>query len=341
MKILRLSTFDTGVRVAGLGSALGGQVVTNQQLCALGHPTDPTRVERTTGIAQRRHLAPGESVLSMAQRACELALGEREASSLEQLVVSTSSPVSLIPTTGSALHALLEAGECPAHTLSATCSGLLFGLDVAVRGVLTGVERALVCATEARSTQLDVTDASTGALFGDAASAVLLEPCAPGEGILAIGIVSKASEAPTVRLGCAREDRLEMVDGSKVYFEAVEGMAQLAAQMLDQAGLSLEQVDLIVPHQANARIIKRLSWLMGRPLEDFYTNLQTIGNTSSASIGVAVHHAVAQGRVGPGDLMLWLAVGAGYTGGCALVRLDEALCDQVKAQGLNTEAHHV
>ena len=325
MKILEPQKLGRGVTIASVGAQVGSQHIDNETLHRRGYPEPPDRITRLTGMTSRHHVAD-ESTSELAAGACVDALRrvDARAEELDQLIVSTSSPDRLIPSIGSTVHGLLGMQSGPAHSISATCSGFLFGLDIGARAILTGEEHVMVCASEARSTQVDITDRSTGALFGDAAGAALLRPCAPGEGILAIGIDSTSSGEDTVVLGRDRQDRLEMRDGARVYFEAVEGMKKVGQALLDSQSLTWDDLDWVIPHQANGRILKRFCWLAGLDPAKAWSNLQTHGNTSSASIPVALSRALAE-SIRPGQLVLLIAVGAGFTAGAALLRVDEAL----------------
>jgi len=330
MKILKPKTFGMGVRLASLGVQLGAEKIDNARLQALGYPAPPEKVERLTGIQTRYHVR-NESTAALAVRASRKAMQAAGISpmELEQLIVSSSSPEQLIPTLASRVHAGLELPECPAHSISASCSGFLFALDIATRAVLTGTSQALVCSAETRSRQVDIQDHSTGALFGDAAGAAIIQPGPVDEGLLAIGIGSRSSGQDTVVLGCGREDRLQMKDGARVYFEAVEGMMRVGQGLLESQGLSWKDIDLVIPHQANGRILKRFCWLAEFPEQKAFSNLQDVGNTSSASIPVAMHQAL-QTRIEPGQLILLIAVGAGFTAGAALIRVDKALVQTIR-----------
>ncbi|MBK05497.1 MAG: hypothetical protein CL920_35235 [Deltaproteobacteria bacterium] len=325
MKILTPKQWGTGVRIASFGAQLGVEKRDNARLHALGYPEAPEKIERLTGIQTRYHVRD-ESSATLAIQAAQGAMRSAHIapSSIEQLIVSSSSPEQLIPTLASRVHAGLSLPPCPAHSISASCSGFLFALDIATRAVLTGTSHVLVCATETRSRQIDITDHSTGALFGDAAGAAIVQSCPTDEGLLAIGITSQDSGRETVSLGCLRDDRLQMKDGARVYFEAVNGMKQIGEALLESQGLTWEDIDVVIPHQANGRILKRFCWLTEIPEEKAFSNLREVGNTSSASIPVATHQALRT-RIKPGQLILMLAIGAGFTAGAALLKADEAL----------------
>ncbi len=329
MKLLEPAKIGRGVRLASMGVALGAHRVTNDDLVALGYPAEAAFIERATGIRARRHAGADQDTTSMAADAARLAMRRAGHDQVDQLVVSSASAERVIPTVGSTVHRALGLTHAPAHSVSATCSGFLFAADQAARAVLTGMDSALAVASELRSRQVDPTDKATGALFGDAAGAALLAPCPPDQGLIALGTTSMPADSDGVLLGRHREDRLVMQDGPKVYFEAVEGMARVMRELLDALGMTPDDLDLVIPHQANGRILKRFCWMTELPAERAFSNLAELGNTSSASIPVAMEAALRAGRLAPGDRVLWLAIGAGYTAGAALWRVDQALVDAV------------
>ena len=249
---------------------------------------------------------------------------------IEQLVVASSSPDLLIPTLASRIHQKLALNNAVAHNISASCSGFIFALDIACRSLLTGLQSTLICATETRSKQLDITDKATGALFGDAAGTALICTGSTHKGILAVGITNRFSSQDTVTLQGGEDSKLQMHNGARVYFEAVEGMVDLSQQFLSRIGVGWNDIDWIVPHQANARILKRFCWRLDLPESKVFLNLSQVGNTSSASIPLALYQAIQQGIICAGHRVLLLSVGAGLTGGAAFVSIDDALIEAVK-----------
>lgn len=334
MKIFEPSGMGLGVRIASIGAALGERQIDNATLHAMGYPEAPEQIKRLTGVESRRHVEPTTTTATLAHRACQQALTRTplDAQKIDELILSTSSPDRLIPSTASDLHGLLKLKDAPAHQISASCSGFLFALELGVRAIICGERRVLVCAAETRSRQLDVTDRATGALFGDGAGAVVLETCAPGAGILGVGLHSAWSEEDTVVLGRAQRDRLLMRDGAKVYLAAVEGMKQTAQALLDHMNVSWEQLAMVIPHQANARLMDRFCWLAKLPKDKAYSSIAHHGNTSSASIPLALDDALRAGTLRAGALVLLVAVGAGMSAGAALIRIDDTLLKSMTRQ---------
>ena len=331
MHIVLPEKWNIGIEVISLGVQLGINVIDNLQLQKQGYPATPDQIEKRTGIQQRHHVHT-ESSAELAVLACKESLrrGCTNTNCIEQLVVASSSPDILIPTLASRIHRTLQMNNAVAHNISASCSGFLFALDIACRSMLTGLESTLICATETRSKQLDITDKSTGALFGDAAGAALLGIGPVSQGILAFGITNRFSEQDTVTLHGGENAKLRMHNGAQVYFEAVEGMVDLSQQFLTRIGVPWDDIDWVIPHQANARILKRFCWRLNLPEEKVFLNLSQVGNTSSASIPVALYQAIQKGDVKQGQLVLLLAVGAGFTGGAALLLISEKLVQALK-----------
>ena len=232
----------------------------------------------------------------------------------------------------------LGMAKAPAMDVTASCSGFVYALDVAARAVLTGDARALACAADVRSRFLDPTDRATCALFGDGAGAAVVEPAEPGHGLVAIGLAADGEGARSVYVPAGgsrapatpetvarREHAIRMAEGPQVYLAAIEGMIDAAEALLAATGRSWSDVDLVVPHQPNGRILKRISKLARLPEDKVYVNVERVGNVSGASVAIALDQAVDEGRVRPGDRVLLVAAGAGYTAGAALLVADEAL----------------
>ena len=340
MKVLLPARHGVGVTIAATGSYLPARVVTNDDLVALGAPLTPEEIERLSGIRERRWAAEDEATSDLAIAACRDALTRAgcSASDVDRLVLGTVSPDHASPSAACIVQHALGMGQSPALDVTASCSGFLYALDVAARAVLTGDERALACAADVRSRFLDMGDRATCALFGDGAGAAVLARCAPGEGISAIGLAADGSGAKSVNVPAGgsrapatretverREHTIRMDAGPQVYLAAIEGMVETAERLLEAAGSSLAEVDLIVPHQPNRRILDRMVRLMRVPAEKMYVNVERTGNVSGATCAIALDQALREGRIRAGDRVLLLAAGAGYTSGAALFVAGEAL----------------
>jgi 3-oxoacyl-[acyl-carrier-protein] synthase-3 len=222
--------------------------------------------------------------------------------------------------------------------LSASCSGFLYALDAAARAVVTGDDCVLAVAADIRSRYLDVTDRATCALFADGAGAAVLTAGPVDTGLVAIGLMAEGSGAHSIHVPAggsrepataesvaARRHTIRMADGPQIYLSAVEGMLLCAESLLDACGLTFGDIDLMVPHQANHHILKRVAWKAKFPLDKVYINIDRVGNISGATTAVGLDEALASGRIGAGSKVLLVAAGAGYTGGAALLVVDEAL----------------
>jgi 3-oxoacyl-[acyl-carrier-protein] synthase-3 len=322
-------------RIAGTGSYLPERVLTNADLERMVDTTDEWIVERT-GIRERRIAAPEQSVAMLSREASEIALQRAGVTpeELDSIVLATATPDRLLPSTACDLQALLGAHNAAAFDVSAACPGYLYALAVAEGLIASGQSRtALVVGAEKLSTITDFTDRSTAILFGDGAGAsVLRRPTVPGRGILATFLKSDGRLAPLLyrpgggssdpiseKVVCERSQYMKMA-GREVFKAAVLAMAEACDEALTRAGVTADQVDLLIPHQANLRIIEATAKHAGIPMSKVMVNLDRYGNTSSASIPLALDQAVAEGRAGPGSLILLVAFGAGFTWGSAVVR---------------------
>ncbi len=321
--------------VASVGTAVPDRVLTNHDLTQMLDTSDEWIVERT-GIRERRSAAPEQSVAMLSRDASALAL-ERAgitAEELDGIVLATASPDRLLPSTACDLQALLGAHNAAAFDVGAACPGYLYALTVAEGLIASGQSRTvLVVGAEKLSTITDFTDRSTAILFGDGAGAsVIRRSTQPGRGILSTFLKSDGRLAPLLyrpgggssdpiseKVVCERSHYMKMA-GREVFKAAVLAMAEACDQALSRAGITADQVDLLVPHQANLRIIDATAKHAGIPMSKVMVNLDRYGNTSSASIPLALDQAVAEGRVGPGSLILLVAFGAGFTWGSAVVR---------------------
>ncbi len=325
--------FPRGVRILATGSYLPARVVTNADLVAAGAPLTDEEIVRLSGIRERRWAAPGEATSDLAAAAARAAL-ERAGvapAAVERLIVATVSPDHPSPSAACFAHALLGLGLAPALDVTASCSGFLYALDAAARAVATGEENVLAVAADIRSRWLDLTDRSTCALFGDGAGAALLGPGPPDQGLVAIALFADGSGARSVHVpaGGSREPRspdprrhtIHMAEGPQVYVTAVEGMITASEQLLAAAGVALADVDLVIPHQANRRIIDRMTRLLRLPADRVYVNVDRVANISGATVAVALDEVMRSGRLSPGAHVLLVSAGAGYTAGAALLRI--------------------
>jgi len=321
--------------VASVGVAVPPHVMTNHDLSRTLDTSDQWIVERT-GIRERRIAGPEQSVASLGQEASEKALAQAgvTAADIDAIVLATASPDRLLPSTACDLQALIGAHNAAAFDIGAACPGYIYGLTVAEGLIASGQsETVLVVGAEKLSTITDFQDRSTAILFGDGAGAsVVRRTSGDGRGILSTFIKSDGRLAPLLyrpgggaadpiseKVVCERSHYMKMA-GREVFKAAVLAMADACDQALRQAGITAEEIDLLVPHQANLRIIEATAKHAGVPMSKVMVNLDRFGNTSSASIPLALDQALSEGRIQRGSLLLLVAFGAGFTWGSAVVR---------------------
>jgi 3-oxoacyl-[acyl-carrier-protein] synthase-3 len=323
-----------GAVITGWGFYVPERVLTNRDLERLVGTTDEWIVERT-GIRERRIVADDESTATMATRAARHAL-ERAGiagSDLDVIIVGTTTPDYLLPTAAALVQEQLGAHRAGILDLGAACAGFIYGLSVA-RGLIAAgtARRILVIGAETISRYVDWSDRATCVLFGDGAGAVIVEASESQDGIVSTVLHGDGSkrEFLTVKGGGSKHpptaesvrDGLHFIrmQGNEVFKLAVPSMASAAEEAIKAAGLRLEDIDLLVPHQANLRIIDAVAKRLRLDRAKVFVNIEKYGNTSAASIPIALCEAVADGRVRQGDRLVFAAFGGGMTWGAAVVR---------------------
>ena len=321
--------------VASVGVAVPSGILTNADLSRVLDTSDEWIVERT-GIRERHIATDEQSVAQLSHEAATSSLASAgvTAAELDAIVLATASPDRLLPSTACDLQALLGAENAAAFDIGAACPGYIYALTVAEGLIASGQSRTvLVVGAEKLSTITDFEDRSTAILFGDGAGAsVVRRSTAPGRGILSTYIKSDGRLAPLLyrpgggsadpiseKVVCERSHYMKMA-GREVFKAAVLAMAEACDQVLRSAGITAGQVDLLVPHQANLGIIEATAKHAGIPMSKVMVNVDRYGNTSSASIPLALEEALAEGRVGPGSVVLLVAFGAGFTWGSTVIR---------------------
>jgi len=309
--------------VIGIGSALPEHIVTNKQLESYLDTTDEWIVRRT-GIHERRHLNGTVTLTDLALEACEAALVDagREASEIDHIIVATFTPDRLMPGLAPRLAKLLGTHNAGAIDVNAACAGFLYGLDQASALIESGrVKCALVVGAEALSRVTDMHDRGTAILFADGAAAVVV---AAGEYEFGCSPFVLASDGEHGDLLYAeRDERLLRMEGQEVYRHAVERMVEATKEALRRADMTVDDVDVLIVHQANQRIIDAAARRLGVPEEKVFVNVSTIANTSSASVPLALHHAELAGRLKPGDTVALAAFGGGFVWGAGIVKWKE------------------
>jgi 3-oxoacyl-[acyl-carrier-protein] synthase III len=308
------------VGIAGLGVAMPeGSVSTATIAERVG--VEPEWITRRTGIHARRHLAPGATIADLGEQAARAALAEAGigAGELDAVLVATASADEVMPCAAPLIAGRIGAGRAMAWDVNLACTGFLAGLEQGAALIESGrATNVLVIAAEALSRVTDHADRKTAALFGDGAGAVVL---APG-GSLALGRSILFTEADEDRaLVIAHDDRLVRMDGQVVFARAVTAMERCCRTVIEDAGLRAEDIDLVVPHQANARITTALADRLGLAPERVVDAIGDVGNTGAASIPLALETARRDGRVPETGLLLFTAFGAGFAAGALLVEI--------------------
>ncbi|WP_420142619.1 beta-ketoacyl-ACP synthase III [Sphingomonas sp.] len=314
--------------IAGTGSALPARRVTNDELAQTVDTSDEWIVERT-GIRARHIAAEGETTATLGAEAARKALAAAgiDAAAIDLIVLATATPDQTFPATATKVQDALGIRDCVAFDVAAVCSGFLYALSVADSMIRGGVARtALVIGAETFSRILDWEDRATCVLFGDGAGAVVLTT---GDGADGRGILSTALHAD------GRHNQLLYVDGgpsttgtvgklrmkgSEVFRHAVTNLAAVLGEALEKAGLTVADVDWVVPHQANRRILDATARKLGLPAERVVVTVDEHANTSAASVPLAFDVAVRDGRIQRGDLIVFEAMGGGFTWGAAVAR---------------------
>lgn len=308
----------TGV-ITGLGSALPEQVLTNKDLELSANTNDEWIVDRT-GIRERR-IGGMTSTLSVEAGRKALDQSGIDPAEIDLLVLATTTPDQMVPATASVVQHQLGL-NCGAFDVNAACSGFTYGL-VAAQGMVTmGVNNILVIGCDSLSRITDYTERNTAILFADGAGAAVLQVQeADTPAMLGWDLGSDGAAAGILY---AEIGGKLVMEGREVFRRAVRVMVDSARKTMEMAGVTADEVALVVPHQANIRIIESAMNKLDLPMEKAALNLARVGNTSSASIPMALDEAVADGRVKPGDLVLLVGFGAGMTWASAMLRWDGA-----------------
>jgi len=314
------------IGITGLGVNVPDRVFTNKDLEQFVDTTDEWIVERT-GIRERRFATEEQALTDIAEPAAIAALADAgvDASSIDLIVVATVTPDMMFPTSSALLADSLGMPDAAAYDLLAGCTGFMYALAQAYSMISSGLsKRALVVGGDVLSKILDWTDRSTLVLFGDGAGAVVLEPVETG-GFLGFELGADGGGGESLWLPGSgsrhfeNADKLVKMNGREVFKFATRVMVSSASKVLDECGLSVDDVDVYVPHQANKRIIDHAAGKLGIPAEKIVVNVDRYGNTSSGSIPLALADAAADGRLHEGELVLMTGMGAGLTWGSALI----------------------
>lgn len=322
-------------RIAGLGTSLPEKILTNKDFERMVDTSDEWIMSRT-GIRERHVVGPEESVATLAIEAGKRAMADAGVSpeEIELLILATATVEQPIPSTAAMIQPALGVMNATCFDIAAACSGFLYGLHIARQFMVTGeVKTAMVIGAETLSRYTDYTDRATCILFGDGAGAVVLKAAPAGEGILRSALHTDGTYADFIQMpgGGSKyppnvkehiDAKLPFIKmrGNETFKVAVRAIADVCQEVLTAADVRVEQVDLFIPHQANLRIISAVGERLGIAPEKVYLNLERVGNTSSASIPLAMQEAIDRGVLKRGNLVLMGAFGGGLTWAATLLR---------------------
>ncbi|MGP3966796.1 beta-ketoacyl-ACP synthase III [Streptomyces sp. 6N223] len=318
--------------LCGIGSYLPPRTVSNHDLAGRLDTTDEW-IRSRTGIGNRHQASPGTATSDLAAGAAEKALKCADVDSVDSIVLATTTPDRPCPGTAPTVASKLGFRGVAAFDVSAVCTGFLYALATASGLVATGAERVLVIGAETYSTIVDPDNRANAVIFGDGAGAVVLRAGRPGEpgalGAFDLGSDGAGRDLITVRAGGSEqrlsgaepthEDRYFVMSGREVFHKAVSRMADSVRTMLRRAGMGIEQIDRLVAHQANQRILLRLADVLGLPEDSNVSNIDAVGNTAAASIPIALAHGHANRLLLPGHRVLLTAFGGGLTWGSTVL----------------------
>lgn len=329
------------LRIAGVGYCIPDTVVTNDDLTKLYETSDEWIYTRT-GIKERRLVSGNQSAVDLGFEAAKHAIEKAKINpnDLDLIIAASSAPVELYPAMACQIHQKLGIEKhLPAFDITAACSGLIYGLSIAKGFISSGMyKNILIVATDNNSRLVDWTDRGTSILFGDGAGAVVVTPSDDGiDDIISIDIQADGNfghlislpfdgnNCPLVEPNEVRPSKIQM-NGRGVYTFVAKILPKYVEELLHNAGMTSDDIDYLIPHQANIRIIQAVQERLGMPEEKVVTNMKYYGNTSAASIPLALAEGVEKGNVKLGSTAILCGFGAGMTWGGAIVRLREGIC---------------
>lgn len=325
---------ETSVGIVGIGSYVPDRVVTNKELEEFVDTSDEWITSRT-GIKERRMTAEGQATSDMATEAAKRALACAGVSpaELDLIIVATATPDMLFPSTACLVQANLQAYKAAAFDLSAACSGFMYGLVTASQFIKSGTyQKILVIGAENLSKIMDWSDRNTCVLFGDGAGAAVVAKTEPGYGILGVNLGADGTGAGFLNMpagGSRFPATLETVqqrqhflymNGTEVYKFAVKAMGEAALKAIEHANLKPADIDYVVPHQANIRIIEAAAKRLGLPLDKVGVSVNKYGNTSAASIPIGLDEGFRSGNIHKGDIVVIVGFGAGLTWASSVIK---------------------
>jgi 3-oxoacyl-[acyl-carrier-protein] synthase III len=320
--------------IIGMGHAYPEGILTNADLEKIVETSDEWITTRT-GIKQRHKAAENEYTSQFGTAAAKTALERAglKPEDIDIIVCATTTPDQIMPSTGALIQAQLGAVNAAGMDVFAACSGFIYGITMVESMIRTGqIRYALVIGAEVLTKYVDYTDRGTCVIFGDGAGAAVLGPVEEGKGILATKIKSDGRYEEQLycpgggtKLGTSHEtienrDHFFKMKGNELFKVAVRSMADISKEMLDKTGYTVDDVDVVIPHQANQRITDAVASRLGVPEEKVYSNIAFHGNTSSASIPIALDECIESGKIKEGSLVLLTAFGGGVTWGGTVIR---------------------
>ncbi len=320
--------------ITGIGSYLPGKVLTNYDLEKMVDTSDDWIIQRT-GIKERRVVENGQITSDLATQASLRAMEDAGVSphDLDMIITSTITPDHIFPSTSCFIQQKLGATRASAFDILAACAGFIYALSIGQSFVNSGaMETVLVVGAECLSTITDYTDRTTCVLFGDGAGAVVIQKSSTKHEILSTSLAADGSQADVLIMpggGAKIPASLESVQqrthyiqfrGKEVFKLAINNITNLILETVKRNSLAIEDIDLIIPHQSNLRIIEATMEKLGLPMEKAFVNIDKYGNTSSASIPIAIDEARKEGRLSKGDLVMLVAFGSGLTWGSSVIQ---------------------
>ena len=320
--------------IIGMGHAYPEGVLTNADLEKIVETSDEWITSRT-GIKQRHKAGANEYTSQFGTAAAKQAIERAgiDVTDIDIIVCATTTPDQIMPSTGALIQAQIGAVNAAGMDVFAACSGFLYGLTMVESMIRTGqIKYALVIGAEVLTKYVDYTDRGTCVIFGDGAGAAVLGPVAEGKGILATKIKSDGryeeqlyAPGGGTKLGTSHETidngmHFFKMKGNELFKVAVRSMADISAEMVEKAGYTVDDIDIVIPHQANQRITDAVASRLGVPEEKVYSNIAEHGNTSSASIPIAIDECIESGKIKEGSLVLLTAFGGGVTWAGTVIR---------------------
>lgn len=320
--------------ITGIGSYLPGKVLTNYDLEKMVDTSDDWIIQRT-GIKERRIVENGQITSDLATQASLRAMEDAGVSpkDIDMIITSTITPDHIFPSTSCFIQQKIGASRASAFDILAACAGFIYAMSIGQSFVNSGaVETVLVVGAECLSKITDYTDRTTCVLFGDGAGAVIIQKSCTKHEILSTSLAADGSQSDILIMpggGAKNPASLESVQqrahyiqfkGKEVFKLAINNITNLILETVNKNGLNLEDIDLIIPHQSNLRIIEATMEKLGLPMEKTFVNIDKYGNTSSASIPIAIDEARKEGRLSKGDIVMLVAFGGGLTWGSSVIR---------------------